>query len=410
MRRLLPASYIEALKNRDFFILSVIMFLFQTTSAFVLLALIVSVFSKTGSNFGVSGVVLSFVSPGLFLMAIAGLIADLFDRRKILVICNFLLAFVVILMILTLDKVYALISLSFLYFSVNSFFLPTASAASAQLVPKTKLLAANSIFIFTLAAGQIIGFFIAAVVHFFFGSLWTLVACFVITVFLVWLTLFLPPLLPRKKKASVLKSLQEIAGAFIYIFTRKSLLFYFLMFAMMQGIIAFGVTLGPGFFKDILGIGIEKSPLFILPLVGLGVYLGSTFVHNPENNRSYFVSLGLGTFGLYGLILGILIKLEMLSGPLLLLVVGGFLITLGFGVIVSMVTSRTVLQEKLSHNYQGSVFGASIVLGAFIASILSPSAAGLEALIGYIDLLIITSFAIVSGAILLLHLGNKWRF
>src|SRR3989344_794169 len=126
----LPKPYVEVLKRRDFFILTLVILVGQIASAFLILSLIVSVYSRTGSNLGVSGVILSFAIPAFLLMAFSGLIADIFDRRRTILVANIIIAFVVFIILLTEKVVYASIPLSFLYFAGNSFFIPASSAAT----------------------------------------------------------------------------------------------------------------------------------------------------------------------------------------------------------------------------------------------------------------------------------------
>src|SRR4030042_7154878 len=171
----IPQKYLGLFVQRDFLILSSTLFLGQIASGFLLLSLISSVFTKPGSNFAVSGVVLSLAMPSFLLVAVAGLVADLVDRKKIIIISNFAIALVVFAILLSLEKVFASISLSFLYFAGNTFFLPAISAASAQLVGKRQLSMANSIFILALVGGQLFGLFCASIINFFFGNVITLI-------------------------------------------------------------------------------------------------------------------------------------------------------------------------------------------------------------------------------------------
>jgi|SRR3989344_1655422 len=409
--RLLSETHLKVLKNRNFLILSIITFLFQATTAFVLLSLIVSAFLKTDSNFAVSGVVLSFVSPAFLLTAISGLAADLFDRRKILIVSNFILSILVIMMIIAVQNVYILLALSFLYFAVNSIFLPTASAISAQVASRKDLLITNSIFLFTLAVGQLFGFFVSAIVQFFAGPVWNLVVCAFLSLILVWLSYFLPPLNPRlDKKTTSMKVIGEVTGAFIYIFKQRSIRLFFVIFALTQAAIAFGVTLAPGFFDDVVGISINKSPMLALPMVAIGVYLGISYVHNPEIRESYFVAQGLGIIGISGVILGLLLRFGLIYGLSLIFLVSIFLIVLGFGIIVSMVASRTVLQKRVNHNFQGSVFAATIILGALFASVASPLGAQMEKLFGYVNVIIFIGLVLAAFSTFLFYSGEKANF
>ena len=369
-------SYIEVLKRRDFFILALTLLFGQAASGFLLISLISSVFTTTGSNFAVSGIILSLSAPSFLLMAVAGLVADILDRKKLIIAANAFITVVVFLLLFSLSKVFASISLSFLYFAGNTFFLPAVSAASGQLVKKSQLTVANSIFILTLAGGQIAGFFIAAVILFFFGPLITLVICEILLAICVLLPMFLPKLEPRRNRlVTLVFALKDIGRAFVYIFRSKLIWFFFLTFAFMQGIVAFGATLGPGFFNDVMKLPINKSPLVFFPPLSLGIILGALYVHNPKIRESFFISLGLGIVGLFSVILGLIIKFNLLKNLLLFIPVIFYMVFIGFGVIISMIAARTFLQKSVSHKYQGTVFGANMIFASFFASSMSPTAA-----------------------------------
>src|SRR3990167_8839492 len=403
--RLIPRHYLALLSNRDFFLLISIIFIGQLATSFLMLSLVVSVFAKTGSNFGVSGVVLSFTVPGFLLMAVAGLSADIIDRKKIIVFANAIITLVVFLILISQKAVYASIPLSFLYFAGNTFFLPASSAASGQLVRRKQLLIANSIFIFTLSSGMILGLFAAAIVHFFFGNQVTLAVCGILLVIAAMLSVLLPSLLPQKSRDhSIAKTLADIGRAFIYIFNQKIVWFFFLVFAFMQGIVAFGVTLALGFFDEVVGLSINKSPIFVMPLIGL------IFVHSVKAKEGRLVTYGTGSMGFSTLILGLILRFDLVVERLLLLPVAFFLVLLGFGVIVSVIASRTVLQKKVAHNFQGTVFGANIILASFLAGVMSPSAAGIEALLGYVNVLILAGLGFLTLSALSSQLSNSWKF
>jgi MFS family permease len=344
-------------------------------------------------------------------MAAAGLAADLIDRKKLIIWANCAIAFVVILILLTLDKVFASIFLSFLYFAGNTFFFPAISAASAQIVQKSQLPLANSVFIFTLAGGQLSGLFLGSISLFLFGHKVTLVICEFLLITAIVIPLFLPKLLPRKLDGmTIMDKIMDISRAFIYIFKAKVIWFFFLTFAAMQGVVAFGATLGPGYFDEVVKLSIDKSPIFIFPPIAVGVILGAFFVYKPKIRQSFFVAVGLGTLGFTSAILGIIIKSSLIAGIYLLIPSSIFLIFAGFGTIIAMIASRTALQQKVAHNYLGTVFGANIVLAAFGASVMSPAAATFELLIGYVNVLVFGGlvFLVVSAGIGII--GKRWNF
>jgi len=178
----------------------------------------------------------------------------------------------------------------------------------------------------------------------------------------------------------------------------------------MQGIVAFGVTLALGFFDEVVGLSINKSPIFVMPLIGLGVLFGLIFVHSVKAKEGRLVTYGTGSMGFSTLILGLILRFDLVVERLLLLPVAFFLVLLGFGVIVSVIASRTVLQKKVAHNFQGTVFGANILLASFLAGVMSPSAAGIEALLGYVNVLVLAGLGFLTLSALSSQLSNSWKF
>lgn len=407
----LPKVVTEVARWRNFFLLVATLLFGQIASGFLLISLISSVFQKTGSNFSVSGIILSLSIPSLILMAAAGLAADLVDRKKLIIFANSTIAAVVVLILLTLDKVFFSIFLSFLYFAGNTFFFPAISAASAQIVRKSQLSLANSVFIFTLAGGQLAGLFFGSVALFLFGHVVTLIACEIFLIAAIVIPMSLPKLLPRKPDGMTIgDKIADIVRAFLYIFSAKITWFFFLSFAAIQGIVAFGGTIGPGYFDEVVGLTIKKSPIFIFPAVAIGVLFGALFVQTSKVKKSFFIALGVGVLGFWASLLGIVIKAGLIRGIYLLIPSFIFLIFAGFGAILIMIASRTALQQRVAHNYLGTVFGANIVLAAFFASVASPLAATIELLAGYTNILIFGGlvFLFVSAAIG--YVGKRWNF
>lgn len=407
----LPKPYVQVLARRDFFILTLVILIGQISSAFLVLSLIVSVYTKTGSNLGVSGVILSFAVPAFLLMAFSGLIADIFDRRRTILIANIFIAFVVFVILLTEKVVFASIPLSFLYFAGNSFFIPASSAATAQLVKRNQLLVANTIFVFSLAGGVLFGFFAASVIQYLFDNSATLIVCELLLISAVILSLLLPPLPPTNtKSASFSETIGHTRQGFVYIMKAKIIWFFFLTFAAMQGVIVFAVTLAPGFFREIVGISVDRSPMFVLPPVGVGVVCGVLLINRAKDRGGMLVSLGVWTLGVALLALGLMIKLRLTIDGLLILFVVPFLVLLGLGTMLIMIASRTVMQKGIPHNHQGTVFGANIILASFLAVVMSPLAVVMEGIFGYVNLVILGGALFLAGSLIFAHIGSKWKF
>lgn len=407
----IPPRYVELFKRSDFSVLVLTLLFGQLATSFLLISLVSSIFSQTRSNFSVSFIVLSLAIPAFFLMAFAGVVADLFDRKRVIIVANAILVFVVLLLLLLTEHSNLSIVLAFVYFGVNSFFLPAISAASAQLVRKSQLLTANSVFIFTLYGGPIIGTFIAAVVNFFFGHLVSLLIAETLLVVAFIIPLALPEMKPTRVKSATFKStVFNIILGFSYVFKNRSSWFFFLVFAFVNGLIAFGTTLTPGFFDEVFRMPINRSPLFILPFVGFGVFLGALFLRGEKIEQSLVSALGILSVGLAALFLGTILVLGNLTYFAIVLLATVFLAVTGFGVVVAMIASRTELQKNVNHKFQGTVFGANTVLATLLAAILSPLAAYLEQWIGYIRILILGGSVLVFTSLVMAALGRKWKF
>lgn len=409
---LIPKSYAQIFKNRHFLNLTLTNVFAQLAFAFLTLILVTRVFAITKSNLGVSGVVLSFVLPGLFLVAAAGLVADIFNRKIIISGSITLIALIVFLIFLSSQNVFLMIIFSFIYHGVLAFYLPAYSATSAQLVSKSQLMVANSIFTLTVVGGQIGGFLTVSVLQFFFGTSVSLAICGFLLLGAFYWSITLPELRSGARARSwqpIFYKVKEILGAFLYIARRKLLWFFVITLAGVYGIYAFGVTLGPGFFDQVVGLSIRASPLFAFPPVAIGLVAGMAFVHLFKLEEGLICAIGLFLMGFASLVLGILISVGIL-GFLFWLVLAVFIVAGSFGAVICIIASRTVIQKLVSHRYQGTIFAASIILSALAAAVASPAGVFLEKTIGYINILFGAGGGLLLVALLTVLARLKWRF
>lgn len=403
-------KYLSVLKQRDFFHLILMILFGQLATSFLMLSLIVSVFSETGSAYSVSGVILSFTVPAFLLMAFAGLAADIFDRRKIMITAYGFLSLVVLFILTKGQSFSSTIPLSFLYFAGNTFFIPSSSAATAQLVKKEHLLTANSIFIFTMSTALLSGFFLASLIQFFFGHTVSLIFTLGLLLIAIALGISLPKLLPIKvhHPALVQNVLHNLSG-FKVIMKSKIVWYFFFMFALMQGIILFGVTLAPGFFQEVIGISIDKSPLFVVPIVGIGGILGTLYIHRPNLKESTTVAYGLSIIGIFTALLGLLMNTYFFNS-LVLPIIAIYLIVVGFGTIILMIATRTVIQKEVPHNNQGIVFAANMILSSLLIVFMSPLAAYLVESIGFMKIMVYGGLMFLLLSAVFAHFSNRWKF
>ena len=96
------------------------------------------------ANFAIAGVFIVRLLPAVFLGPIAGVIADRFDRRKLMVTCDFL-RFALYLSIPIVGNYFWLYTATILVEIVTLFWSPAKEASVPNLVPKTKLESANQV-------------------------------------------------------------------------------------------------------------------------------------------------------------------------------------------------------------------------------------------------------------------------
>lgn len=405
------SRYIKLLKNRDFSLLFATTFVGQMASAFLVLSLIVSNYERTQSSYAVSGVILAFTIPGFFLMAFAGLAADVFDRRKIILIANSFIALVVFTILFFKGRVIASTLLSSLYFAGNTFFLPAAQAATGQLAGKKHILISNVYFVFTFAGGIILGFIATSIVQFFWSYSVSLWVCFALLTTAAVMSYFLPTMIPKKRKSfSFWATVRDVLRTFGYIFGRKLIWFYFVVFAAAQGIIAFAATIAPGFFKEVVGLSFERALIVVFPLVGIGAVAGGALVNFVRKGEAYFVILGMILMAAAFLMLGGFLKFDAEAKVMVYMVTAIFLIVIGVGDLIVILASRMALQSRIAHNYQGTVFGANIILSSVMSSVLSLAGAQTVRTLGYVNTLFFGGVAMLLGTLAVAFLVWKWVY
>jgi MFS family permease len=131
---------------------------------FTLIALAVIVARRSeGSGLAVSGLVLSQLLPGVLVGPWSGVLADRFDRRRLLVLSDLARAGLVLLLIpaAASGRLPAVYALAFLHFTVSTVFEPTRSALMPRVVEPSELVTASTIATVTwsvmAAAGGVVG-------------------------------------------------------------------------------------------------------------------------------------------------------------------------------------------------------------------------------------------------------------
>lgn len=155
------------------------------------IALVVIINRYTDSGLAVGGFFVARALPPFLFGPIAGVVADRYNRKTILIVSDLLRA-VIVLGLLAVDRperVWLIYVLSVVQFSVSTFFEPTRAALLPSLIPPEELLTANTLSSSTWSAMLTLGGLIGGIVAALFGTQTALIidaASFVVSAICVW--------------------------------------------------------------------------------------------------------------------------------------------------------------------------------------------------------------------------------
>ena len=141
-------SYSNLVKNnRNFRYLWLSQIISLLGDWFNLIASAALVANLSNSGLAIGGIFLARLLPPFLLGPVVGVVADRFDRKKILVFSDILRAIVVLGFLLIRDEhnIWLLYVLTILQLSISAFYEPTRAAVLPAIVPKEELVTANAL-------------------------------------------------------------------------------------------------------------------------------------------------------------------------------------------------------------------------------------------------------------------------
>ena len=340
---------------------------------------------------------------------LGGVYADRFDRKWLLTITNFLQTIAVGLYLLVGDNIWLMAFVTFIYSSLNQFYLPVESPSIPNLVPQNQILIANSFFAFSGSLSLIVGFAAAGPVVSTFGHKAPFVAAIILEGLATISTLFLPKLNPeRKPSASHLfeKFWHEFKEGLVYFWNSKLLHFPLLSMIYIQIVNGMLITLAPAFVEQVLGLHLESGTVWVILPLALGILLGSLSLGWSGQILTKRTLILIGFFGM---------AFSLLSLPLLNLTQNKLPLYYLLGLIAGIFNahvfspSHSLLQIHAVDHLRGRVYGAlfmmlqvAATLPTFIAGLLADRIPIL-AVIAFLGI-----FVFVVGFFLLNHKASKF--
>jgi len=333
------------------------------------------VYRLTNSVFLLGLIGFSSQISSLFFSPFAGVLSDQWNRHHILVatqslamIQAFILAYLTLMGVVA---VHHLIILSIFLGLVNAFDMPTRQAFVVEMVEKRadlgNAIALNS---FLFNGARLVGPSIAGILISILGE----GLCFLlngVSFLAVIIALLAMKMTPNKEDSEKTRVLQGLKEGFIYAFgfpPIRSILF-FLGWISLVG--TANTTLMPVFARDILH-GDSKTYGFLMAAIGVGAIIGAIFLASRKNalGLGRIITIASSIFGI-GLISFSLSHVLWLSFFLLLLT--------GFGMMVHMASSNTILQTIVDDDKRGrvmSLYAMAFMGMAPLGSLVGGSLAG----------------------------------
>lgn len=358
-------SYIEVIKNVPFRKLWLAQITSQIGLNMLSFVLAIRVYQETHSNTAVSLMLLSFAVPSIIFGVIAGGLVDYFDKRSILIFCNFSRLIILIAFFLFSGNIYMLFLLTVLISVITQFFIPAEAPAIANLVNKKGLLTANSLFTVTFYLSSLLGFILAGPVLAGLGNS----NVYLFISFLMGAATIFVYFLPKIQKIEMNKNL-DLNFSFISLTIREGIRFInsnervkqsLILLTFSQALIATLAVLAPGFADRLLSIDLKDSSYLVMGPAAIGLVIGALWVGGFGNKflKGSIILVGLITVSASLILLSFVTRsVQPVFGLINNLHIAMFLLfILGISNSFISVPANTILQADSQVDLRGRVYG-----------------------------------------------------
>ncbi|MCI0777727.1 MAG: MFS transporter [Chloroflexi bacterium] len=162
-RRIVPPSDPDhedeppVLSNRSFRLLWIAQVISQTAQNAILYGLIIVVLDLTESTTSTSGVILAFIIPIAVFGIFAGVLADRWSKRRLLILTNIGRAVCAIAFFFAREHVWALYGITAVFASFSQLFTTSSATSIPFIVSRKQLISANSLYSGGFTVAQIAG-------------------------------------------------------------------------------------------------------------------------------------------------------------------------------------------------------------------------------------------------------------
>jgi MFS family permease len=332
---------------------------------FNLLASAELITNLTSSGVAISSLFLARFLPLFFVSPLAGVVADRFSRRSIMIWSDLLRAVTVLgfLLVRSTEQVWLLYVLTVLQFVLSAFFTPARSAIIANVVESKDLVTANALDSFTWSTMLAVGSFLGGLATAVFGAQTAFVLDALTFLLSAWMvSLVIVP--ARERSETYLGGWFEFVDGFRYLWSVPFILGISLVKGAGSLIWGSINVLEVGFAEKIYALNmpalqsalrIEDGGTATLGIIymisGLGTGLGPLFMRRllGDDKRRMLWGITVGFFLMGGGIIGL-----GAASSLSFFLMATFMRTVGTGTL--WVFSAALLQMMVPDRYRGRVF------------------------------------------------------
>lgn len=344
------------------------------------------VYSLTNSAWLLGVVGFASQLPTLILIPFGGIVADRWNRHHILILAQILgMLQSLVLAWLTLKgsiNVWHIVVLGVLQGIINAFDLPTRQAFLAETVDKKNLSNAIALYSSLVSVSSLLGPALTGVLILKIGS----GLCFLIdgiSYVGVIIGLLAMRFAPKKVLISVRKPLEELKASLTFAFSFLSIRSVLIGSALASYVWGTYTVLGPIFATDILHGGAKTFGL-LMTASGIGTLAGGIYLSWQNKTLELKKILVFGS-----LLMGVSLSIFALSYVLWLSLF--LLVSLGFGFILQVISSRTVLQLAATNENRGQIMGLYVMISTGAVLIGNIIAGALASSIGTVNTVIISA-------------------
>ena len=396
----------------------------QLADKFLLFSLIILAYKISGGSTPVAITLLTYTVPAVLFAPPAGVIADRYDRKQIMMWCNFGRAAVVALIPLAAlvpglrGEFGHLLLITLVFSAVGQLFGPAEAAVIPTILPRSALITANSMALLTMVLTLVVGGALAPIVSRFdlYAPYWCAVVLLIIGGTLIFASDI--PQLQRTTEPPVAESRNRFHNMWIdlkegidALRASRGLLLAFGQVSIAVLVLFMLFALAPAYVSRVIGIAAQDTYVILGPATGgaiLSAVLLGQFVRNIDRSRLLAGSLLANGFTMLALAA---VPQAMAHFPDLQVhnritaAAFSFLLGVEFGAI--MIPAITYLMESTSDEIRGRIFALLYMVINGVTAVPVLVAAALADTIGIARVIGGLGVLLIGGGVAIIAAGQR---